>query len=150
MPIYGKKNFNSAKTTRYYGPQKSKGFVCLFTIFTKKSLLSRPYFAKKRPFSEKQTVLFPYFVKICQFSQKHRDLMSFYSNFSCVTPCWDAHIWSKTSIRSKLLYIIVEIKNRLSEEWELEHLWQVLGSKSQFIIGMDVFSTKYGHENIVL
>ena len=64
IPIYGKKNVNSAKTTLYYGPKKSKGLVCLFTIFTKISLLLRPYFVKKRPFSEKQTVLiFPYFVK---------------------------------------------------------------------------------------
>ena len=35
MPIYSKKNVNSAKTTLYYGPKKSKRFVCLFTILTK-------------------------------------------------------------------------------------------------------------------
>ena len=63
-PSMVKKNVNSAKTTLYYEPKKSKGLVCLFTIFTKISLLLRPYFVKKRPFSEKQTVLiFPYFVK---------------------------------------------------------------------------------------
>ena len=65
MPIYSKKNVNSAKTTLlYYGPKNSKGLVCLFTIFHNISLLLRPYFVKKRPFSENQTVLiFPYFVK---------------------------------------------------------------------------------------
>ena len=48
MPIFGHNNVNSVTTTLYYGPKNSIGYPS-FRFFTKKSLLSCPYFAKKTP-----------------------------------------------------------------------------------------------------
>ena len=80
-------------------------------------------------------------------------LMLFYSNSSFKTPGSDAHTCSKTSILSKLPYIMVEKKNRLSEEFG-GRSWEFVAA-----IGIKItiyyrngrfFFTKYGHQNIVL
>ena len=60
----------------------------------------------------------------------------------------------KNSKKCSILYTRIEKKMdfrgsaRGRRGGGVEHLWQLLGSKSQFIIEMDVFSTKYGHESI--
>ena len=88
MPIFGKKNVNSVITTLQYGTKKSIGCP-FFRYFTKKSLLSCPYFVKTtstiiwimhqrsqqdalffRYFMKKSMLLCPYFVNITLRGQK--------------------------------------------------------------------------------
>ena len=57
MSIFGRKNVNSVKTTLYYGPKDA----LFFRFFTKKLLLSCPYYVNKRPFSKKHTALLAIF-----------------------------------------------------------------------------------------
>ena len=66
-----------------------------FPISHKKSLLSFPYFVKKRPFSENKLLLCQYWGKKHQFFQKQGDLILFVFNFSRKTCCCHVHIWSK-------------------------------------------------------
>ena len=60
MPIFGYKSLNSVNTTLFYGLKKSKRYP-FFLFFTEKSLLSCPWFVKKRPFSKKHVALMPLF-----------------------------------------------------------------------------------------
>ena len=62
MPIYGKKNFNSAKTTRYYGPQKSIWSSCFW-------FLTKWITALKTIFCQKMSILWKancYILIFCQ------------------------------------------------------------------------------------
>ena len=63
------------------------------------------YFQKKNVHSLKKHCFHAHILsKKCPFFQKHCALMSIFSKFSSKTPCCHAHIWSKTSILSKLHY----------------------------------------------
>ena len=66
-----------------------------FLISHKKSVLSFPFFVKKRPFSENKLLLCQYWGKKHQFFQKQGDLILFVFNFSRKTRCCHVHIWSK-------------------------------------------------------
>ena len=63
LPIFGPKTQFYQNYTILWAKKVKK--ICLFIYyFNEISLLSRPYFVKKRPISEKQTdLIFPYFVK---------------------------------------------------------------------------------------
>ena len=66
-------------------------------IFTEKSLLSCPWFVKKRPFSKKHVALMPLFFQKNVHSLKNILLSYhfFFSNFLRKIPFCRAHIWSK-------------------------------------------------------
>ena len=64
------------------------------------------YLKNKRPFSKKNTAFMPIFCRKNVHSFRNTALMSRFSKFSSKTPCCHAHIWSKTSILSKLHYIM--------------------------------------------
>ena len=74
-------------------------------ISRQKFALMPIYFQKKkRPFSKKHCSHAHILSKKRPFFQKRCALMSIFSKFSSKTPCCHAHIWSKTSILSKLHY----------------------------------------------
>ena len=84
-----------------------------FRFYTKKSLLSCPYFVKKSPFSKKYTALMPLLWSKNVHFQKHGDLMSFFSKFSCKTHCCNADIWSKNVSSVKTILWAIKV-NRIS------------------------------------
>ena len=96
MPIFGYKSLNSVNTTLFYGLKKSKRYP-FFLFFTEKSLLSCPWFVKKRPFSKKHVALMPLFFQNNVHSLKNILLSYhfFFSNFLWKIPFCRAHIWSK-------------------------------------------------------
>ena len=72
------KNVNSAKTTLLYGRKKSIRWF-LFWFFTKKSMLTCPYFIKNTSILSKNTLLSsPYYVKITSILWKTCFLISFF------------------------------------------------------------------------
>jgi len=96
MPIFGYKSLNSVNTTLFYGLKKSKRYP-FFLFFTEKSLLSCPWFVKKRPFSKKHVALMPLFFQKNVNSLKNILLSYhfFFSNFLWKIPFCRAHFWSK-------------------------------------------------------
>ena len=60
MPIFGEKTTNLSKL-HYFMDQKSQQDAPFFRFFTKKLLLSCPYYVNKRPFSKKHTALLAIF-----------------------------------------------------------------------------------------
>ena len=81
--------------------------MSFFGYFTKKICSNAHIFSKKNVHSLKKHCFHAHILsKKCPFFQKHCALMSIFSKFSSKTPCCHAHIWSKTSILSKLHYIM--------------------------------------------
>ena len=84
-----------------------KWIGCPFFGYLTKQICSNAHIfstKKKRPFSNKTLLHAHILSKKRPFFQKRCALMSIFSKFSSKTPCCHAHIWSKTSILSKLHY----------------------------------------------
>ena len=98
------KNVNSVKTTVYYGPKKSIGYP-FFQFLTKKYLLLCLYFVKKRLFSKKRWADAYIYVNKTPFLSKYNSRVIGFGIFM-KNPCCHALFGQKTSILSKLRYII--------------------------------------------
>ena len=107
MPIFGKKTFNFAKTTLYYGPIKSIEWH-FFPIFDEKINALMPIYCPKNINSLKSILLScPYIARKRPFSQKHVALMSFsYIYLHQKPPPVIPILGQKTSILSKLYYMM--------------------------------------------
>ena len=80
MPIFGQKNVNSVKFTHY--DQKSEYDVLFSDISTKKIALMPIYLKKKRSFSKKSLLSCPYFVeKMSILSETLCSYVNFSKNF---------------------------------------------------------------------
>ena len=85
---------------------KNKQDALFFQFLTKKSLLSCPYFVKKRPFSINKQLSCPYFVKKDVHSLKNTALSCHFFKFLIKTPTLMPIICQKTSILSKLHHLM--------------------------------------------
>ena len=115
MPIFGQKTSILLKL-HYFMVIKVNRMLFLFRFFTKKSLLSCPYFIKNTSILLKHTALIPILVKKNFHSLKNTVLSCafFFSNFSWKTPAVVHMIGQKTSILSKLHYfMVIKVKRML-------------------------------------
>ena len=113
------KNVNSVKTTLFMVIKVNR-MLFLFRFFTKKSLLSCPYFIKNTSILLKHTALIPILVKKTSILSKTRCSHVIFFKFFITTCCCHAHIWSKNVNSVKTTLYCWEKKNRLSGEWEGE------------------------------
>ena len=122
MPIFGQKTSILLKL-HYFMVIKVNRMLFLFRFFTKKSLLSCPYFIKNTSILLKHTALIPILVKKTSILSKTRcSHVFFFSNFSWKTPAVVHMIGQKMSILSKL--------------------HSILGQKSQYDALFSYFSQK--------
>ena len=93
-PTNSKKNVNSAKTTLYYGPKKSKRFVCFFTILTKYYCSQDHILSENVQSLKNKLISYSHILsKNVNFLKYRLILYLFILSFK--TLCWNAHIWSK-------------------------------------------------------
>ena len=114
MPIFGQKTSILLKL-HYFMVIKVNRMLFLFRFFTKKSLLSCPYFIKNTSILLKHTALIPILVKKTSILSKTRcsHVFFFFSNFSWKTPAVVHMIGQKTSILSKLHSILGQKSHRM-------------------------------------
>ena len=103
MPVLGYKNFNSVKTTLW---AKKVYRISFFRIFHEKINSLKPIFCKKCPFSKKTLLSCPYFVKKKSIISKTLCSNVIFSNFPWKIPCYYAHTWVKNvhSVKITLYY----------------------------------------------
>ena len=76
-----------------------------FLFFTKKSLLSCPYFVKKTSLLQKHILFMSIIVQKYVFFSKPQCFNFIFFKFFIENPCFYANIWSKTPTMSKPLYL---------------------------------------------
>ena len=95
MPIFGQKTSILLKL-HYFMVIKVNRMLFLFRFFTKKSLLSCPYFIKNTSILLKHTALIPILVKKTSIlSKTRRSHVFFFFKFFMKNSCCRAHDWSK-------------------------------------------------------
>ena len=95
MPIFGQKTSILLKL-HYFMVIKVNRMLFLFRFFTKKSLLSCPYFIKNTSILLKHTALIPILVKKTSILSKTRcSHVFFFFKFFMKNSCYRAHDWSK-------------------------------------------------------
>ena len=107
------KNRQFCQNYLYYGSKKSIGCSFFFPIFYGKITSLMPIFCQENVHSQKNTMLWSsYFIKKRPVFQKHCALMSVFQNFHENSLLSSPYLVKKTSILSKLHYIMNKSKRR--------------------------------------